>query len=73
MQDILSEISDYFKIILFSSKCSYVYQNNAFPDFALNGYCRCIKFRWLIFCAFNWQENSWGINFCGHDSIVGIP
>ena len=22
------------------------------------------KFRGLIFCVFDWQENSWGINFC---------
>ena len=30
-----------------------------------------IKFRGLIFCVFDWQENSWGINFCGHGSVVG--
>ena len=25
-----------------------------------------IKFRGLIFCVFDWQENLWGINFRGH-------
>ena len=30
-----------------------------------------IKFRGLIFCAFDWQENSWGINFRGHGGMVG--
>ena len=23
-----------------------------------------------MFCVFDWQENSWGINFCGHSSVV---
>ena len=31
----------------------------------------CIKFCELIFCVFNWQKNLWGINFCGHGSVVG--
>ena len=35
-----------------------------------------IKFCGLIFCGlifrvFDWQENLWGINFCGHDGMVG--
>ena len=30
-----------------------------------------IKFRGLIFRAFDWQENSWGINFHGHGGGVG--
>ena len=30
-----------------------------------------IKFHGLNFCVFDWQENSWGINFCGHCNIVG--
>ena len=30
-----------------------------------------IKFHGLIFCVFDWQENLWGINFCGHGSMVG--
>ena len=29
-----------------------------------------IIFHGLIF-VFAWQENSWGINFCGHDGVVG--
>ena len=29
------------------------------------------EFRRLIFCVFDWQEYSWGINFCGHGSMVG--
>ena len=29
------------------------------------------KFRGLIFCVFDWQENLWGINFRGHGSMVG--
>ena len=32
----------------------------------------CINFCGLIFRAFNWQENLWGINFCGHVGVVGI-
>ena len=31
----------------------------------------CFKFCGLIFCAFDWQENLWGINFCGHGGEVG--
>ena len=31
----------------------------------------CIKFRGLIFCIFDWQENSWGINLCGHGDVEG--
>ena len=34
-------------------------------------YFRYIKFRGLIFHAFDWQENSWGINFCSHGGVVG--
>ena len=30
-----------------------------------------IKFRGLNFCVFDWQENSWGINFRGHGGVVG--
>ena len=30
-----------------------------------------IKFRGLIFCVFNWQENLWGIKFHGHGYVVG--
>ena len=30
-----------------------------------------IKFCGLIFRAFDWQENSWGINFQCNDSVVG--
>ena len=30
-----------------------------------------IKFCGLISCVFDWEENSWGINFCGHGSMVG--
>ena len=30
-----------------------------------------IKFRGLIFRVVDWQENSWGINFCDHGSVVG--
>ena len=30
-----------------------------------------IKFLGLIFCAFDWQENLWGINFCGNGGVVG--
>ena len=33
-------------------------------------YCTHIKFRGLIF-VFDWQENSWGINFHGHGGMVG--
>ena len=29
-----------------------------------------VKFRELIFHVFDWQENSWGINFRGHGSVV---
>ena len=25
----------------------------------------------IIFCAFDWQENLWGMNFHGHGSLVG--
>ena len=25
----------------------------------------------INFCVFEWQENSWGINFCGHGGLVG--
>ena len=32
----------------------------------------CIKFRGLIFYVFDWQENLWGINFCGHISMVVV-
>ena len=31
-----------------------------------------IKFCGLIFCVFDWQENSWDINFHGHGGVVGI-
>ena len=31
----------------------------------------CIKFYGLIFHDFDWQENSWGINFNGHGGVVG--
>ena len=31
-----------------------------------------IKFHGLIFRVFDWQENSWGINFCGHGSMVVV-
>ena len=30
-----------------------------------------IKFCVLIFHVFDWQENSLGINFCGHGGVVG--
>ena len=30
-----------------------------------------IKFRGLNFHVFDWKENSWGINFCGHGGMVG--
>ena len=30
-----------------------------------------IKFCGLIFHAFDWQENLWGINFHGHCGVVG--
>ena len=30
-----------------------------------------IKFRGLIFHAFDWQENLWGINFRGYGSVAG--
>ena len=30
-----------------------------------------IKFCELIFRVFDWQENSWDINFCGHGGLVG--
>ena len=30
----------------------------------------CIKL-WENFRGFGWQENSWGINFCGHSGVVG--
>ena len=30
-----------------------------------------IKFRGLNFHVFDWQENLWGINFCGHSGVVG--
>ena len=33
-------------------------------------YCKCIKFRGLIFCVFDQQEILWGINICGHGSVV---
>ena len=36
-----------------------------------NIYRTHIKFRGLIFRIFDWQENLWGINFCGHGSMVG--
>ena len=32
--------------------------------------CMHIKFRGLIFCSFDWQEDSWGINFCGHGGML---
>ena len=34
-------------------------------------YCAHIKFCGLIFRVFDWKENSWGINFCGHGGMVG--
>ena len=34
-------------------------------------YCTSIKFRKLIFHVFDWQENLWDINFCGHGGVVG--
>ena len=30
-----------------------------------------IKFHGLNFRVFGWGENSWGINFRGHSSVVG--
>ena len=30
-----------------------------------------IKLRGSILCVFDWQENSWGISFHGHGSMVG--
>ena len=33
-------------------------------------YHTCIKFCGLIFRVFDWQENSWGINFHGHGAVV---
>ena len=30
-----------------------------------------IKFCGLIFRAFDWHDNLWGINFCGHGREVG--
>ena len=30
-----------------------------------------IKFHWLNFHVFDWQENLWGINFRGHGGMVG--
>ena len=30
-----------------------------------------IKFRGLNFYVFDWKENLWGINFCGHGSVIG--
>ena len=38
---------------------------------AVTVYCKHIKFRGLIFCVVDWQENSWGINFHGHGGMVG--
>ena len=35
-------------------------------------YRTCIKFRGLIFRAFDWQENLWGINFHGHGGYVQL-
>ena len=29
-----------------------------------------IKFHGLNFYVFDWQENLWGINFCGHGGVV---
>ena len=29
------------------------------------------KFHGLIFCVFDWQENSWGINFRSNGGMVG--
>ena len=37
----------------------------------LDLYCTCIKFHGLIFRVFDWQENSWGINFHDHGGMVG--
>ena len=34
-------------------------------------YCTRIKFHGLIFHVFEWQENSWGIKFCGRGCVVG--
>ena len=34
-------------------------------------YRKCIKFCGLNFRVFGWQENLWGINFCGHGGVVG--
>ena len=34
-------------------------------------YRTSIKFCGLIFRVFDWQENSWDINFCGHGGVVG--
>ena len=34
-------------------------------------YHKRIKFRGSIFHVFDWQENSWGINFCGCGDMVG--
>ena len=31
----------------------------------------CIKFCELIFPVFDWQQNLWGTNFCGHSGTVG--
>ena len=29
------------------------------------------KFSGLMFCVFDWQENSWDINFHGYGGVVG--
>ena len=31
---------------------------------------RVLNFCGLIFRVFDWQENSWGINFRGHGSLI---
>ena len=36
----------------------------------LSVYCMCIKFCGLIFRVFDWQENSWGINFRDHGGMI---
>ena len=42
-----------------------------FSSLIIQQYHTHIKFCGLNFHVFDWQENLWGINFRGHDSVVG--
>ena len=50
--------------------CTYVVFCCSKLIFWVVSYHTHIKFHGLNFRAIGWQENSWGINFCGHGGVV---